>query len=302
MDFALDVDQHAVIDTIDTILTKQAGAARARALGSAAHDDELLASLVEGGFLDLALDDTLGPLGAELMVEHASRSNARINVGVRALVGPALLGADCPTRIAVTRADSRGPVRFGQHADLVLVLEGDEAHVGTVAEARPVDSPFGFPYAHIDMADVRSLGAGTGQVLANWWRVAIAAEIAGAAMGAVMHTVEYLGQRHQFGKPLGSLLAVQHRLAEAYVWADGAAWLARRAAFLGAPADDSAVAAAHATQAAQSIGADMHQLSGAIGFTTEFDLQLWTTRLHGLRVELGGTTAHQLAVTTAHWG
>lgn len=46
----------------------------------------------------------------------------------------------------------------------------------------------------------------------------------------------------------------------------------------------------------------MHQLTGAIGFTDEFDLQLWTTRLHALRVELGGATDHQLAVTAAQWG
>ena len=70
----------------------------------------------------------------------------------------------------------------------------------------------------------------------------------------------------------------------------------------GAAASGAAEAAAYATQAAQVVGADLHQLSGAIGFTTEFDLHLWTTRLHGLRVELGGTTAHQLATTTANWG
>jgi alkylation response protein AidB-like acyl-CoA dehydrogenase len=302
MDFSLDTDQQAVLDTIDAILAKQAGGERARALGPAGHDDELLGTLAAGGFLDLALDDALGPLGAELLVEHASRANARINLGVRALVGAALLGDECPARLAVTRAESRGPVRFGQHADILLVLDGDDARVGTIVEARAVQSPYGFPYAHVDTTELRSLGAGSGPRLANWWRVAIAAEIAGAATGAVMHTVEYLGQRQQFGKPLGSLQALQHRMAEAYVWAEGAAWLARRAAFLGAPADDAAVAAAHATEAAQLIGSDMHQLSGAIGFTTEFDLQLWTTRLHGLRVELGGTTAHQLAVTAAHWG
>ena len=86
------------------------------------------------------------------------------------------------------------------------------------------------------------------------------------------------------------------------MWAEGATWLARRAADHRAAPADATVAASYATQAAQLIGADMHQLSGAIGFTTEFDLHLWTARLHALRVELGGTTAHQLATTHARWG
>jgi hypothetical protein len=42
-------------------------------------------------------------------------------------------------------------------------------------------------------------------------------------------------------------------------------------------------------------------MSCAIGFTTEFDLHLWTSRLHALRVEFGGVTAHQLATTRAQW-
>jgi len=302
MDFAANPDQQAVVDAVDSILAKQAGAERARELGFDGNDDALLEALADGGYLDIWLDDTIGPLGAELLAEASSRHNARANVAVRVLAGPPLLGAECPPRIAVTRRDSRGPVRFGQHADLLLVLDGDEAVAARVTDASPVDSPYGFPYAFVGTSDERLLGAGTGPILANWWRVAIAAEIVGALDGAIAHTVEYLRQRTQFNKPLGSLQALQHRLAEQYVWAEGARWLTRRAAFDGAGAAGAAQAAAYATQAAQIVGADTHQLSGAIGFTTEFNLHLWTTRLHGLRVELGGTTAHQLAVTTATWG
>ncbi len=302
MDFELDSDQQAVVDAVGTILDKQAGNERARGLGADGHDDALLEVLDENGFLDLWHDADLGPLGAALVVEAASRGNARANLGARMLVAPALLGPACPRRIALTRRDSPGPVRFGQYADVLLVLDGDDAYAATIGAAHPVPSPYGFPYARVTTTDERALGAGSGALLANWWRVAIAAEIGGALDGAISHTVGYLSQRVQFKKPLGSLQALQHRLAEAYVWTEGARWLARRAAHGGAAASGAAEAAAYATQAAQVVGADLHQLSGAIGFTTEFDLHLWTTRLHGLRVELGGTTAHQLATTTANWG
>jgi alkylation response protein AidB-like acyl-CoA dehydrogenase len=165
-----------------------------------------------------------------------------------------------------------------------------------------VESPYGYPYALLETTDVESFGPGSGRRLVNWWRVALAVEISGALDGAVGHTVRYLGERHQFNKPLGALQALQHRLAEAHVWAEGTRWLARRAAFEHASSELAAIAAAYAAQAAQIIGTDMHQLCGAIGFTTEFDLHLWTARLHALRVELGGVTAHQLATATAYWG
>ena len=302
MDFTLNSDQQSIVDVIGTILAKEAGPERARQLGSNAHDDDLLKTLDDNGFLDLWNDESIGPLGAELVAEEASRYNARANIALRCLVAPALLGSDFRQRIAVTHRRNTGPVRFGQHADVLLTLDGDEAFVSTITAATPVDSPYGFPYAHIEESDRRGLGAGSGTILKNWWQVAIAAEIAGALDGATWHTVKYLSDRIQFKKPLGSLQALQHRLADAYVRAEGTKWLARKAAFNGAASKDATAAAAFATQAAQIVGADMHQLAGAIGFTTEFDLHLWTTRLHGLRVELGGTTAHQLATAEAYWG
>jgi alkylation response protein AidB-like acyl-CoA dehydrogenase len=302
VDFSPNPDQQAIIDAVDTIFAKQAGSDRARELGFAGHDDALLEALDDAGFLDVWNDDTIGPLGAVLVAEEASRHNARANVAVRVLAATAVLGTNAPRRVAVTHRNNRGPVRFGQHADTLLVVDGGEALVADVTGASPVDSPYGFPYALVETAKERSLGPGSGDVLTNWWRVAIAAELAGALDGAIAHTVEYLTHRTQFKRPLGSLQALQHRLADAYVWVEGAKWLARRAAFNRAAPEEAAAAAAYASQAAQLIGADTHQLSGAIGFTTEFNLHLWTTRLHGLRVELGGTTAHQLATAAACWG
>lgn len=304
MDLSYDSDQQAIVDAVETIMIRQAGPTRARSLGFGGHDDPLLRSLAESGFLDLWHDETIGPLGAVFVAEAASRHHARVNIAVRALVAPAMPGMDAPRRVAITHRGNRGPVRFGQHAEVLLIVDtdGDEAIAASVTASNPVDSPYGFPYAFVETADERRLGPGTSERLASWWRVAIAAEISGALDGALAHTVAYLSQRTQFGKTLGSLQGLQHRLAEHYVWAEGVRQLTRRAAYDGAPATGAAEAATYATQAAQLIGADTHQLSGAIGFTTEFDLHLWTTRLHGLRVEFGGVTAHQLAVARAHWG
>ena len=46
----------------------------------------------------------------------------------------------------------------------------------------------------------------------------------------------------------------------------------------------------------------LQQLAGAIGFTYEFDLHLWTLRLHALRVELQTASRHAVDVARGRWG
>ena len=61
------------------------------------------------------------------------------------------------------------------------------------------------------------------------------------------------------------------------------------------------VAAAFALAAAGRVFAETHQLSGAIGFTREHDLHVWSMRLHALRQELGGVQGHREAIVHERW-
>jgi alkylation response protein AidB-like acyl-CoA dehydrogenase len=119
---------------------------------------------------------------------------------------------------------------------------------------------------------------------------------------ALDYTVEYLKQRRQFGRAIGSFQAVQHRLAECAILVEGSRWLALEAAWLGAPAETAATAAAYATSAAKQVFGEMHQLSGAIGFTHEHDLHVWSVRLQALKLELDGVAGHRRAIAHARWG
>jgi hypothetical protein len=47
---------------------------------------------------------------------------------------------------------------------------------------------------------------------------------------------------------------------------------------------------------------EVHQLSGAIGYTTEHDLHVWSMRLQALRLELGGAGAQLRALARERWG
>lgn len=303
MDFELDPTQEAVLDAVGTILQRQAGNERARELGTSKLDMPLLDTLGQAGYLDLFADPDTGPLCAELVVEAVSRANGRIPIGARALVASAVLDEAPPACVALARADQPdAPVRFAPDADIVLVLDHDLVRVIEPADVTPVESPFGFPFGRLDLSGGRTLQPGSGETMQRWWRLATAAELVGAMQGALDHTVEYVSQREQFGRPLGSLQAIQHRLAEAHVWAEGARWLVRAAASNGAIDPMVHAAAGYTSDAARLIGSDTHQLSGAIGFTLEFDLQLWTTRIHGLRIELGSAAQHHRQLADQLWG
>jgi len=300
MDYTLTADQQVTLQAVESLLSRHAGRERARKMHNA-HDEELLAHLAESGFLDLATHPDAGPLEAALVTEAAARQLAAVNVGARGLVAPLVLGEIPPGKVALASKSDPGPVRFGRDAELVLMLDGADVRVLEPApgSARPVATGYVAPYAELDLAGGRVL-PGAGAVLARWWRVALAAELAGLLQAGLDLTVEYLKQREQFGRPLGSLQALQHRLAEAYVWVEGTRWAARAAAWHGTD-ESAATAATYATMAVRAVAPDLHQLSGAISMTQEYDLHLWTMRAQAVRTELGGIGEHARAVTRLRW-
>ena len=83
---------------------------------------------------------------------------------------------------------------------------------------------------------------------------------------------------------------------------EGGRWLTYEAAWLGAPDAGAAVAAAHTLAAAGRVFVETHQLSGAIGFTHEHDLHVWSMRLQALRLEMDGVAAQRRAVVETRWG
>jgi alkylation response protein AidB-like acyl-CoA dehydrogenase len=308
VDFELSDDQKAIGEAVDALVARHAGPERAIALAAKTeYDGELEAALEEAGFFALAAEEGTGPLEAALLVESAARGAAVAAVGARALVAPLVAeGRDVPGPVALAVAGRDVPVRFAAHARSALVLDGDAARLVSLGagDAAPVRSNFGVPMGRI-AADVlaggEDLGSGAGDRLRRWWRVATAVETAGTLRAALDVTLRYVRERRQFGRAIGSFQGVQHRLAHAAVQVEGARWLALEAAGLGAPDELAAVAADHAATAAKSVFDETHQFSGAMGFTREHDLHVWSMRLQALRLELGGVEAHRRAVAAARW-
>lgn len=131
-------------------------------------------------------------------------------------------------------------------------------------------------------------------------RLAIAAELAGVGSKALELTIEYTKQRVQFGKPIASFQAIQHRLVDMWSDAEFACAAVVNAAERCAQGDATAArlavlaAKARAGDAAVSICRRAVHLHGAMGFTDECDIGLYLKRAISLSACLGQPEAMRL--------
>lgn len=133
--------------------------------------------------------------------------------------------------------------------------------------------------------------------LFDFGAIAVTAEAIGAAESALELTNAYAKERVQFGAPIGRYQGVKHRLAEMYVDIESIRSLLYYAAWT---ADESpqelarstSLAKAYASDAFARIGIDGVQLHGAIGFTAEYDIQLYLKRSKWTRPVFGDSDFH----------
>jgi alkylation response protein AidB-like acyl-CoA dehydrogenase len=132
---------------------------------------------------------------------------------------------------------------------------------------------------------------------------ALALEAVGIAQRALELGIEYVSQREQFGKKIGTYQAVSHPLADTYVETELARSLAYWAAWSVAEEDGGApvaVAAAKAQCAETAVRACERsiQVHGGIGFTWEHPLHRYYKRAQWIDA-FGGHAAVQRRVVAA---
>ena len=138
--------------------------------------------------------------------------------------------------------------------------------------------------------------------------LATVALIGGALQRAMEMAIDHANTRVQFGKPLGKQQAVQQSLAllaEDVAAVAVAAQAAARARDKGNAAFEIACAKLRANRAAGAGAAIAHQVHGAIGFTTEYPLHLYTRKLTEWRSAFGNDAVWAERVGTfavAHGG
>jgi alkylation response protein AidB-like acyl-CoA dehydrogenase len=128
--------------------------------------------------------------------------------------------------------------------------------------------------------------------------LACAAELLGAGRAMLELAVGYVKQRTQFGKPIGEFQAVKHHLADVHVALELARPLLFGAALSLTPFDISAAKIA-TTQAAHRAARTALQVHGAIGYTLEYDLARFLTRVRALAQAWGTLPLHRARIASS---
>jgi alkylation response protein AidB-like acyl-CoA dehydrogenase len=125
--------------------------------------------------------------------------------------------------------------------------------------------------------------------------VAHCAQQLGVSERALDMTASYVRERVQFGVPIGSFQAVQHRAADAYIDLEAMRWTAWRAidrVAAGEPAGrECAVAKFWAAEGGARIAASAQHLHGGIGVDLDYPIHRYFLRSKALELALGGATA-----------
>ena len=243
----------------------------------------------------------------EPLMEHAT-----VAVPALAQAGSPLLAAAIAGESTVTIHLGIGGrfVLAGGQADAIVaerngglvVLDGAKMHgVESVDQSRRL--------VEIDEAGPEQPLVGADLELASDRAVlGTAAQCIGVARRLLDATVDYVGQRQQFGSPVGVNQSIKHHLANVRMGIEFAAPLVYRAAYSLARPDqhdastrrrDVSMAKMQASDAVDRACRAALQCHGAIGYTFEYDLQLWLKRGWALSAAYGDAGHHRTEVGAA---
>ena len=148
--------------------------------------------------------------------------------------------------------------------------------------------------------DQRLAGGDLSLALIGGW-VLLAGEATGVAEACLDESVSYAKIRVQYGKPIGSFQAIQHKCADMLLLVESArsaSWYAAWAVDAGA--DDAELAArtarAYAGDAAFRCAAENIQIHGGVGFTWEHSAHTYFKRARADQALLGGPATHRAQV------
>ena len=252
--------------------------------GDEAMRSKLLPGISSGETLmTLAVTEESGGYGPEGVQLEAERRGDEYVLSGRKLFVPDANVADYA--IVAARTSEGADAREG--ITLFLAPLGSEGVVVTPHATMALEKQ-----AQVDFNDVRvSADSTLGTVDQGWpaleralQRAATAKglEMVGGAEAVLDMTLDYLKDRVQFGRPVGTFQALQHHCANMAIDLEGSRYAVYQAAYRiseGLPARrEVSVAKAWVSDAYMRVCATALQCHGAVGFTEEHNLQLFTRR------------------------
>ena len=239
-----------------------------------------------------------GMAGGEIVAVPAWTSGAKPIVA-RSVNGSVALSGE--TRFVDAARAATDFLVVAQGADGVMLLSaGADAAGVTISERAGVDggalATVSFSDCAVPAERVLSRANRSEDLLRRailHTRLALAAELTGVASRALELSIAYTSDRVQFGKPISSFQAIQHRLVDMWIEAEfAAAAVVNAVDALQADDDDAAqlavlAAKARAGESAFSICRRAVHLHGAMGYTDECDIGLYLKRAINLNAMLG---------------
>lgn len=139
------------------------------------------------------------------------------------------------------------------------------------------------------------------KTIMQWGAVAKCAEMVGQAEAVLAMTVDYVKQRVQFGRPIGSFQAIQDHCTDMAINLKGARHITYQAAWQLSQGLSAELAVAYAkawvSDAVRHICDLSHQSHGAVAFTREYDLHLYVNGAKINEVAFGDGYFHRNKVS-----
>ncbi|EFF73014.1 acyl-CoA dehydrogenase [Achromobacter piechaudii] len=267
--------------------------------------DTLLQTLCDGTrMIGLAWQETEGQL-------EAGEAAGVFGVSVTAREGAYVLNGEKRHVIGGDDVDGWLVTADGEHGTLLFYLEAGTPGVTVQPHARADGTPACHLSIEAAIVPAAALLASDGVLDAvdealDYGRLMQSAEMIGGARQVLADTVAYLNTRQQFGKPLSSFQALQHRLVDAAMQVELAASSLQDA--LNTLAETTHSQSAHQTTTRKVLASRVKaraaragldatrlaiQLHGAIGYTEECDVSLYFRSALHLAAWLGNAAAHR---------
>jgi len=204
----------------------------------------------------------------------------------------------CAELLVVAAEGERGPSLFAVPADARGL---ERVQLPTVDRTRRLAE---LRFGSVRMPAAARLGAEGGAAPAleralALGAIALAAEQVGVAQRSLDLAVAYAKERVQFGRPIGSFQAIKHKCADMMVKLEAARSAVYWAGCVAADpeAKDLALAASAAKVAASDAAffaaGNALQIFGGVGFTAEYDIQLYFKRARASAALLGDPAWHR---------
>lgn len=270
--------------------------------GTEQQRKDLLPPIADGSLImTAALTGTRGAYDADGVEVEAVRQNDEYVLNGTKLFVPDAHVADwiiCSARTSKGAAPEEGITVF-------LVERGSQGLSCELLESLAKDKQCEVVFKDVRVPAANILGEadrGWDVVRRLLQRAAVAksVEMVGAAQQVLEMTVDYAKERVQFDHPIGYFQAVQHHCSNIAIAVDGSRYLAYQAAWKldeGLPCDmEAAVAKSWTSDSYKQVAALGHQVHGAIGFTLDHDMQLYSRRASVAEVAFGDADFHREAI------